>query len=35
MEPHRPHPAGAHAEFVRNEYRRWGAAIKASGATVE
>jgi tripartite-type tricarboxylate transporter receptor subunit TctC len=35
MEPLDPIPAARMAEFVRNEYRRWGAAIKASGVTVE
>jgi tripartite-type tricarboxylate transporter receptor subunit TctC len=35
MEPLDPVPAARMPEFVRNEYRRWGAAIKASGVTVE
>jgi tripartite-type tricarboxylate transporter receptor subunit TctC len=35
MEPLDPLPYQRMAEFVRAEHRRWGAAIKASGATIE
>ena len=33
MEPTDPIPPSAMPEFVRNEYTRWGPAIKASGAS--
>jgi tripartite-type tricarboxylate transporter receptor subunit TctC len=35
MEPLDPIPLARMPEFVRAEHRRWGAAIKASGATIE
>jgi tripartite-type tricarboxylate transporter receptor subunit TctC len=35
MEPLDPIPAARMSEFVRDEYRRWGAAIKASGVTIQ
>ena len=35
MEPTDPIPPAEMVEFVRNEYRRWAPAIKASGATVD
>jgi tripartite-type tricarboxylate transporter receptor subunit TctC len=35
MEPTEPLSPVEMNEFVRNEYRRWGPAIKASGATVD
>jgi tripartite-type tricarboxylate transporter receptor subunit TctC len=35
MEPTEPIPPGQMANFVRQEFQRWGPAIKASGATID
>jgi tripartite-type tricarboxylate transporter receptor subunit TctC len=35
MEPTEPIPPAQMPQFVRNEYQRWGPAIKASGATID
>jgi tripartite-type tricarboxylate transporter receptor subunit TctC len=35
MEPTEPIPPGQMVEFVRNEYHRWGPAIRTSGATID